>query len=238
MEIKTKAKMTGAQVMSLLEQEKPLFLEGLSLEEINAIVAKASIRHYAANTPITSEAEGANHLCLLLEGAGRGYALTSRGEKIGLGWFPAGTIMGWAALVSQRLDYIVSMEAVRNSSALMWDRATIKSLAATHPRLLENALRLAYNYVVLYRALHLAVLCDTAEQRLGQVLGQLAKGMGHPVINGFELHISNEELASEAHVTIFTVSRQMRDWQRDGLVKKSRGSVVVLQPDALLRIET
>ena len=185
---------------------------------------------------ITNEAYGATHLFVLLEGAARGYAQTSRGEKVGLGWFHAGKVMGWAALVTQPLNYIVSFEAVKASSALAWDRDTIKSLVAAHPRLMENALRLAYDYLFHYRILHLAACCDSAEQRLAQVLGYLAKGVGHPVKEGMELHITNEELASEAHVTIFTVSRQMRDWQRDGLVKKSRGSVVVLQPDALLRI--
>ena len=39
-------------------------------------------------------------------------------------------------------------------------------------------------------------------------------------------------------MTIYTVSRLMGEWQRKGLMKKRRGSVLVLQPDALLRIET
>jgi CRP-like cAMP-binding protein len=61
--------------------------------------------------------------------------------------------------------------------------------------------------------------------------------MGHKIDHGFELHIRNEDLANEAHVTVFTVSRQMREWQRQGLVRKDRGRVVVLQPDALLRVD-
>ncbi len=84
-------------------------------------------------------------------------------------------------------------------------------------------MHIAYDYVVAYRTLHLAALCDSAPQRLAQVLSQLAKGMGHRVADGMELHIRNEELANEAHVTIFTVSRLMREWQRQGLVRKGRG---------------
>ncbi len=233
----TKAKMTVKRAVSILDREKPVFLEGLSPAEVQMVVAKAGVRRYAANDVITNEASGANHLFLLLEGAGRGYALTSQGEKIGLGWFPAGSIMGWAAIVTKRPSYIVSMEAVTSSSALVWDRVTIQSFAATFPRLMENAMHIAYDYVVAYRTLHLAALCDSAPQRLAQVLSQLAKGMGHRVAAGMELHIRNEELANEAHVTIFTVSRLMREWQRQGLVRKGRGKVVVLQPDVLLRVD-
>jgi len=233
----TKAKMTISRAVSILNREKPAFLEGLSPAEVQMVVAKAGVRRYAANAVITNEAAGATHLFLLLEGAGRGYALTSRGEKIGLGWFPAGSIMGWASLVSKPMDYIVSMEAVTSSSALVWDRVTIQSLAATLPRLVENAMVIVYGYVVTYRSLHLAALCDSAPQRLAQVLSQLATGMGHRVADGMELHIRNEDLANEAHVTIFTVSRQMREWQRQGLVRKGRGKVVVRKPDALLRVD-
>jgi len=229
--------MTISRAVSILNREKPVFLEGLSPAEVQMVVAKAGVQRYAANDVITNEASGATHLFLLLEGAGRGYALTSQGEKIGLGWFPAGSIMGWAALVSQRLDYIVSMEAVTSSSALVWDRITIQALAATLPRLLENAMAVAYDYVVTYRSLHLAALCDSAPQRLARVLSRLATGMGHRVADGIELHIGNEELANEAHVTVFTVSRQMREWQRQGLVRKGRGKVVVRKPDALLRVD-
>ena len=98
-------------------------------------------------------------------------------------------------------------------------------------------MKIAYDYVVTYRSLHLAALCDSAPQRLAQVLSQLATGMGHRVADGMELHIRNEDLANEAHVTIFTVSRQMREWQRQGLVRKGRGKVVVHKPDALLRVD-
>ena len=211
---------------------------GKGLEQVSSNRVVSSCLPLSPHTAITNEAEAANHLFLLLEGAARAYTLTPRGEKVGLGWFGAGKVVGWAALVRKRIGYVVSCEAAKTSSAMVWDRATILSLAATYPRLVENALQLAYEYVLRLRILHVAAIHDTAPKRLSQVLGQLAKGMGRSVDGGFELHISNEELASEAHVTIFTVSRLMRDWQRDGLVKKRRGSVVVLQPDALLQAET
>jgi CRP-like cAMP-binding protein len=51
--------------------------------------------------------------------------------------------------------------------------------------------------------------------------------MGQRVVEGIELNISNEELANEANVTIFTVSRLLSEWHRKGLVVKSRGSVVI-----------
>ncbi len=237
MTFRVKAEMTKTHAVSILTRVKPPLLDGLSPYEVEMVAAQATIRRFPAHTVITNEAYRATHLFLLLEGAARAFALTALGDRIGLGWFPWRT-MGLAALVLRRIDYVVSMETVRSSWVLAWDRATIRALAITYPRMLENALTIAYDYVVLYRTLHITALCDSAEQRLAQVLGQLAKGMGHQVANGFELRMNNEELAHEAHVTPFTVSRYIQEWQRQGLVKKSRGSVIVCLPDQLLRVAT
>jgi CRP-like cAMP-binding protein len=96
---------------------------------------------------------------------------------------------------------------------------------------------MAYDYLVLFRILHVALRCQSAPERVAQVLGYLAKEMGRRVPGGTELHVSNEELAHEANVTIFTVSRLMGEWQRKGLLTKSRGKVVVRSPGELIRME-
>jgi len=205
--------------------------------EVKSILATASIRRFNASSVITREGDSADHLLLIVDGSARAYTVSPQGEKIVLRWIPPGEVIGWATLLSKPMEYIVSTEAVKNSSALVWDRVTIRSLAATYPKLLENALLLAYDYLILYRILHIAASCQSAPQRLAQVLCHLAKGMGQSVSGGVELHVRNEELANEANVTIFTVSRLMGEWQRKGLLKKSRGKVLLRMPEELIRLE-
>ena len=236
--MKAKTGMTNTQAAVILVRENSRFLEGLSLEEINATVAMATIRLFPANAVITNGSDLAKHLYLVVEGGVRGFIVAPNGEKIIIRWVHPGETMGWSSLMSQQMNYIVSTEAVKHSVVLIWDRATMRSLTVKYPRLLENALLLAHDYLVMYSGLHLALICESAPQRVAHILVQLAKGVGHKVEGGFELRIRNEELANEAHVTIFTVSRLMREWERKGWLRKGRGSVVVRQPDELLRVET
>lgn len=140
------------------------------------------------------------------------------------------------SFLSKPVPYVLSTEVTKNSSALVWDRSTIRSLAVTYPQLMENALLAAHDYFLLYRILHVALICQSAPQRVAQVLGYLAKEMGQQVSGGLELNVRNEELANEANVTIFTVSRLMGEWQRKGLVTKSRGKVVVPSPEKLIQM--
>jgi CRP-like cAMP-binding protein len=80
----------------------------------------------------------------------------------------------------------------------------------------------------------MALVSHGARQRLARVLTTLAAGIGHKVPDGIELEITNEELANAANVTPFTASRLLSEWQRDGAVRKRRGSIVLRSPQRLL----
>jgi CRP/FNR family transcriptional regulator, nitrogen oxide reductase regulator len=235
-EAQGKAGMTSSQAAAILTVLRPTFLEGLNPVEVRSILAAARRRRFEANSVITSEGDPADRLFLMLDGGARFYTLSPGGKKVVVRWIRPGELVGGASLLTKPLELVLSAEAVRNSSALVWDRATIRSFVARYPRLLENAMLLAYDYLVHYRILHVAISTQSAPQRLAQVLGYLAKEMGERVPGGVELRVSNEGLAHEANVTIFTVSRLMGEWQRKGLLRKSRGKVVLRLPEELIRL--
>ena len=147
---------------------------------------------------------------------------------------PAGELFGGMALVARASDYVLTTEAIRDSTTLVWGRPSIRSLTTQYPRLLDNALCIASDYLNVSIAAQVAITCHTARQRLAAVLVNLATGIGHRVPDGIELNMRNEDLASAASVTPFTVSRLMSDWHRLGLVVKRRGKVLVPSPERLL----
>jgi CRP-like cAMP-binding protein len=226
--------MTASEVAAALRELKPRFLEGLAPFEVKTIVAAATQRRFLANSVITDQGQPAEHLFLLLQGRARYFFMTQEGQKILLRWLPAGEIFGGSALLSRPSNYLVSAEAVKNGCALVWHRVTIRRLAVQHPRLLENALAIVSDYLDGYLAVHVSMTCHTARQRLAHVLVNLASGIGHKVPAGIELSVSNEDLANAANVTPFTASRILSDWQRSGMLVKSRGKVLLRHPERLL----
>lgn len=226
--------MTASVLASAVRDLKPRFLEGLAPAELKATLAAARQRRFLANSVITSQEHPANYLFLLVSGRARYFYLTQEGQKMLLRWLPPGEIFGGNALLARPSDYLASVETVRNSSVLVWDRATIRGLAARHPLLLENALAIVSDYLDGYLAVHVSMTCHTAQQRLAHVLVNLASGIGHKVPGGVELNVSNEDLANAANVTTFTASRLLSEWQRNGMLIKSRGKVLLRCPERLL----
>jgi CRP-like cAMP-binding protein len=227
----------GGEIATILSDLKPKFLDGLNADEVKSIVAVAGRKRFGARCVITREGDPAERIYMMLDGGARYFTLSPKGKKIVVRWIRAGELIGGATLVSTPERYILSAEAAKNSSALVWDRATIRSLAAGCPRLLDNAILVGYDFLLHWRILHVAVSSQSAEERVAWVLGYLAKEMGERVPGGVALAVRNEELAHEANVTIFTVSRLMGEWQRKGLLSKSRGKVVLRLPEDFIRLE-
>jgi CRP-like cAMP-binding protein len=227
----------GSGATGMLRGLKPRFLEGLTPPEVKSILGVAEYRKLPAHSVITNQDQPAKHLFLLMSGRARYFFVTEKGQKVILLWIPPGEIIGLAAFLSPQVSYLTNTETARNSSVLVWRRDTIRRLAAEQPRLFENALSMTFRYLAAYRAAHRALICGTARERFAKVLTTLASGIGHKVEGGIELDVRNEELANEANVTLFTASRLLNEWQRAGVLRKSRGKIVLRSPERLLRYE-
>jgi CRP/FNR family transcriptional regulator, nitrogen oxide reductase regulator len=208
-------------------------LEGLSREERKSILAAASYRQFSRQSVVTDQGDPADQLFLLIKGSARYFFITPEGQKLNLLWLTTGEIFGAATLLTEPSSFLVSTEIVKDSCALVWERNTIRSLAERYPRLVENALAIATDYLTWYTASHLSLVCHTARQRLARTLVSLANGIGKRRPDGIHLEITNEQLANTANITLFTASRLLSEWQRRGALTKSRGRILLRDPGQL-----
>jgi|ERR1700733_1539987 CRP/FNR family transcriptional regulator, nitrogen oxide reductase regulator len=226
---------TIGEITARVNQLAPKFLEGLSPSQLSAVLRAAKLRRFHTDSVLAIEGHRAEKIFLILEGRVRASVTTPKGEKIVLFWIPPGDISGARAMLSEPIEYLVSTEAVTDGLALVWKRPEIVSLSEQYRKLLENSLIIASDYIEIWRDLHLEASYHTASQRVARVLGSMAKGIGRQVAEGIEVNVTNEELANEANVTIFTASRLLSEWHRKGVLVKGRGKVVLRSPEDLAR---
>jgi CRP-like cAMP-binding protein len=212
------------------------FLEGLTPRDMQIVPAAGNELHFRANSVVVHQRDPAEYMFVLTNGRARHFYMTEQGEKLLLFWLTPGEVFGGAALMSKPSPYIVSTETVKDSSVLAWDRNTLRRLVTRYPILIDNAVLIGYDHFDWYVASHKALSCHTARQRLGQVLVSAAQIIGQKVPDGIEVDVTNEELASAANVTPFTVSRALNEWQRNHIVKKLRGKVLLRSPERLSRV--
>jgi CRP/FNR family transcriptional regulator, nitrogen oxide reductase regulator len=227
--------MTHAEAVVLLRGLTPRFLERLSPSECELLFKSATLKEFEAGSLITQQGFPADTIAILAHGHARFSCNTIEGRKLSLRWIHPGEICGLAALLPHPANYLFSAEVVAATAALAWDRAVIRRFAAGCPQLLDNGLMLAADYIRCYQLAHISATSRTARQRLALVLGAMTEAIGHKVHDGIELDVRNEDLANDANLTVFTTSRLLSEWQREGLVVKTRGKIVLRSPQALLR---
>jgi CRP-like cAMP-binding protein len=213
---------------------KSRLLKGLTSAQLAQVFADASTRRIAANKVVVHQGDPADHLFLINSGHARYFFITEQGRKLLLFRLLPGDVFGGAAILSERMPYLVGTETVKETQVCVWPRSKLERLAEKHPRLMQNMMRITYDYLGWYAAAHVGLTCDSAAQRFAEVLLTLAHTVGQRKANGIEIEATNEELASAAAVTRFTASRLMSQWQRAGIVVKRWRRLVILSPERLL----
>jgi len=216
-------------------RRSPLF-QGLSATELEIVLRGAHCRTYAANSVVAEQGNAADRLFLLVNGSARYFFVTPAGQQVYLFWLLPGDIFGGTTLLTDPSQFLVSTEMATEGMVLVWQREAIRNLAAQYPRLLENGLSIACDYLVWYLATHLSLVCHSARERLAHVLVSLANGIGRLTSGGIDLEITNEQLANTANLTPFTVSRLINAWQRERVLSKSRGRIRLHDPEGLYRL--
>ena len=168
------------------------FLKGFDPQSLKEILAAARPRRVPARSVVVQQEHPADELFLLTKGHARYFFITAKGRKIVLAWLLQGDVFGAAALLSEPSWYLVSKEAVTDSELLVWKRSVMEDLTARYPRLLQNALLIASDYMALYLSAHIGLTCHTAKERFGSVLVALAHDIWHKRNRGMELEVTNE----------------------------------------------
>jgi len=198
-----------------------------------AILAAAKQRKISPNQVLLPEGDPANHLFLLVTGLAASYKATPEGSQLFLRWITPGDTFGLAALMQVQQPYVVTIQAQREGSLFVWERASARVLASQVPRLRENACTIAGDFVARLADALAARASQTAQQRLARVLVESAHQIGHTNGEGIELGLTNEQLAQMADVSLFTASRQLSEWQSQGILAKSRGKILLRAPRRL-----
>ncbi len=210
------------------------FLAELVPAHRKTILAAASQRRFVAKSVITNQGHPADYLFLLTKGLARFFFITDEGRKLLFQWLGPGDLFGGRTVLSSPSSYLFSTETVTDCSVLAWDRRTIRALVEQYPRLLENALLTASDFLAWHLTSYIGLACHSARDRVARVLVTLARTVGQKVPGAVALQITNEELACAANVTPFTASRLMSQWERGGVLIKHRGKVVLRSPERLL----
>jgi CRP-like cAMP-binding protein len=209
-------------------------LTGFDDAALEVILAAGRERHFPPGQVLFRTGEPAERLFMLLRGSVRFSRVSDNGREVVMAVLASGDVCGLGSLVTSPMHYYGTAVTLEPSDILVWSQSAVLRLSTIYPRLSQNALHVALNYIAHFIDRQLRLASGTAEQRLAGTLIKLGTKNGHATPTGVELTLTNELLASLADVSPFTTSRAMQNWTRSGAITKSRGRVRITAPEKLL----
>ena len=210
----------------------------ISPEGLERVLSLALIRSVEEGGFFFMQADPSVHAYVLLSGRVKMLQITPGGQQITLRLMTPGQTYGGIALLNPRSGYPASAQAIENSTAAAWDTAQLRQLAETEPSIPLNAMQLMHGYITELQERQKALVSVRVEQRIARIILKLASESGRKVEEGvlIDMPLTRQDVAEMSGTTLFTVSRTLSEWERNGLLKIGRGRVVVCDPHGLVRI--
>lgn len=213
---------------------QPLLLKHLSENEQQDVLAAGHARLLKPRDTVGVQGEPADILALVQVGHLKLGQVNEAGAETLVRFVGPGDCYGAIVLVPGS-RYPVSATAVEPSRVLVWPRTVILPLVQRIPQLKSNLFEEVTRRMTGVLAANQELATERAPQRVARSLLRLADHGGTHTPDGVHIvhPVTRQEIAELTGTTLFTVSRLMSKWESDGLLLTSRGSVTIVDPEAL-----
>lgn len=185
------------------------------------------------------QGDPARYLYILISGRAKLTQSSPAGQQVNLRTIDAWQMFGALGAVRPGATYPATAQALEASTALAIESSFLKEMMQTRPYLSTSLMQLMTGYIMEMQERYRELATERVERRIALTVLRLAGQIGRrlegekPLV---ELPLSRQEIAEAAGTTLFTVSRVLAEWERQGLVQAGRERVVIRDPHGLVQI--
>jgi CRP-like cAMP-binding protein len=215
-------------------QRIPVFAN-LSPADLHAIVSVAHEKEFMKRQTIFVEGAPCRQVLLLLTGCVKTTQLGPTGCEVILRVNGPGELIG---AVESYLgnNNLVTARTTQTTTALVWDVAAFEAVSDRYPVLRRNTARLLAFRLQELEERFREISTQKVGPRLSQQLIRLSNQLRQHSQGVLGIGLSREELAQLTGTTLFTVSRLLCQWERQGIISRRREGVVVRNLKALMEM--
>lgn len=217
-------------------QSIPLF-QGVSREDLSRLVQAAHHKRVEAGGFFFLQGDPAEHMYVLLEGRVKLSQVGPDGQQALIRVITPVHLFALVAMMAAG-DYLVTAQAAEDSHAIYWTNLELAEFTQRVPQMALNAMHILAEQLQEIQVRFRQATTQRVEQRLAHTLIRLAAQSGKKVEQGIliDLTLTRQDLAEMSGTTLYTASRMLSQWEKQGLVITGREQVIVCHPHGLARI--
>ena len=207
-------------------------------DDLKLILQNSITRSIEESSFFFFQGDAAEYLYILTSGQVKLMQSNPNGQQVNLRTLYAWQMFGARGAVREAATYPASAQALENSTALAISSKFLHSMLETRPYLSFDLMKLMTSYIQEMQARYRELATERVEQRVANALIRLAgqSGIKSKKEAGIELSFSRQDVAEMTGSTLYTISRLLSDWERQGIIKTGREKIQILKPHDLVRI--
>jgi len=207
----------------------------IEADKLSNIFSFGDQRIYKSGTTLFREGYPAEKSYLVLKGRFKLSKLHEFGKEAIVRYINPGEMTA-AVSVFRGRDYPVTAQAVGTSEVVGWDRETMLEIMNAHPQIAINMLGMVVERLDDIQSRYLEFQAERVEQRIARALLRIMKKSGRRTDEGIliDFRLSRQDLADYSGTTLYTVSRTLSIWEKNGWIRSGRERIIVTDPHALV----
>jgi CRP-like cAMP-binding protein len=207
-------------------------------EDLNLILKNSITRSIEEGSFFFFQGDPAEHLYVLTSGQAKLQQSHPNGQQVNLRTIQPWEMFGALGAVRKEATYPATAQALEDSTALAIKSEFLRELLETHPQIAFDLMTLMTSYIQEMQARYRELATERVEQRVANALIRLAgqSGVKAEKEAEIELSFSRQDVAEMTGTTLYTVSRLLSEWDRQGIIKTGRERISIIKPHALARI--
>jgi CRP-like cAMP-binding protein len=211
-------------------------MAGIPVQHREAILARGQRVRLDAGQTLFHQGDPALRCYLVTTGRLKLVKLHGQGKEAVIRYIGPGELTAAIAVFKEK-DYPVTAQAIGETRMVGWDKATIVALMLEYPPLAIHMLQVAVERLDEVQTRYLELSAEQVQQRLARALLRIMKHSGRRTDQGIliDFPLSRQELADYTGTTLYTVSRTLSAWEKDGWVQSGRERITITDPHALVK---
>jgi CRP-like cAMP-binding protein len=207
-------------------------------EDLNLILKNSITRFIEEGSFFFFQGDQAEHLYVLTSGQAKLQQSHPNGQQVNLRTIHPWEMFGALGAVRKEATYPATAQALEDCTALAVKSGFLHEMLETHPQIAFDLMTLMTAYIQEMQARYRELATERVEQRVANALIRLAgqTGIRAEKEAGIELSFSRQDVAEMTGTTLYTVSRLLSEWDRQGIIKTGRERIKILKPHDLVQI--
>ena len=216
--------------------QKSDVFKGLSADQYKAAIGGGFQKRLQPQHILFHQGDPATHCYLVNRSQLKLTKLNEHGKEVIIRYVGVGELTAAVAVIKDGL-YPVTAESIQETDVIGWDKPTMMAMMHRYPTIAINLLGTILERIDDMQQRYLEICTEHVDQRIARSLLRIMRRAGVKTSEGISIDIplSRQNIADYSGTTLYTVSRTLSVWEKQGWIHSGRQRIVITNPHALVQ---